>query len=158
MVVQSSTNVGRTDYVTLAKETSDQMFLSIGVLTEMIGIVRLVEQFLAAPQWVVSQAPNGSLKPVSISRSTIWAVCRTLLAHKCWRDYRKLAIHLSEILLGGSFQGIQLHRSDFDSPGKRGNQSRPVAASESAIQSLQVVERRRERFRAVLVALERLLA
>ena len=157
MIVQSSTNVGRTDYVTLAKETSDKMFLSIGVLTEMIGIVCLVEQFLTAPQWVVSRSPDGGLKPLSISRTTMWAVCRTLLAHKCWRDYRKLSIHLSEILLGGSFQGIQLHRSDFDSPGKQGQaQSQPVAASQSAIKSKQVVERRRERFRVVLVALERL--
>jgi len=157
MIVQSSTHIGRTDYVTLAKETSDNMFLSIGVLTEMIGIVRLVEQILTAPQWVVSQAPDGSLKPVSISKTTIWAMCRTLLVHKCWRDYHKLAIHLSEILLGGSFQGIRLQCSDFDSPGKRGQaQSQPVAAPSAAIKRLGVVERRRERFKAVLVALERL--
>lgn len=157
MIVQSSTKVGRIDYVTLAKEISDKMFLSIGVLTEMIGIVRLVEQILTAPQWVVSQSPDGKLKPVKISKTTIWALCSTLLVHKCWRDYPKLATHLSEILLGGSFQGIRLQRSDFDSPGKRGQaQSQPVAAPAETIKSLGVVERRRQRFGAALIALHRL--
>ena len=119
MTVQSPLNVGRTDYFTLAQETSDNLFLSIGVLTEMIGIVRMVEQMLSAPQWVV-QASDSGWQPICIHRQTISAMCKTLLVHKCWRDYSKLAIHLPEILLGGSFRGIRLQCTDFDSPGKRG--------------------------------------
>ena len=152
---------GATDYSTLARMTSDKMFLSIGVLIELCAIIRMIEQILLPPQWVLTPAASGaqdmsgtpSWRPVKITRTTIWLTLQTLLNHKCWRDYRRLTMHLPELLLGGTFQGVWLQCSDFDEP----CQDRPVASVVSS-KRMKVLARRRERFQSTLDALERLLA
>ena len=64
LMIQSSCSVGATDYSTLARVTSDKMFLSMGVLVELIGIVRMIEQILTAPQWVLTRtASDGQWRP-----------------------------------------------------------------------------------------------
>ena len=149
MMVQSSCTVGATDYATLAMATSDKMFLSRGVLIELIGIIRMIESLLTVPQWVVTRTASG-VGPVDTTKTTIWLTLQTLLNHKCWRDYTRLAICLPEILLGGTLQGVWLQTADFDVPQRH---PPPVASFKAS----DVVAGRRARFQSTLVALERLL-
>ena len=150
MMVQSSCKVGATDYAALAMATSDKMFLSRGVLIELIGIIRMIESLLTAPPWVVTRTASG-IGPVDITKTTIWLTLQTLLNHKCWRDYRRLANHLPGNLLGGTLQGVWLQCTDFDVPQRH---PPPVAS----FKATDVVAGRRARFQSTLAALERLLA
>ena len=152
LMVQSSCHVGVADYAAFAKTTCDNMFLSIGVLIELIGIIRMTDQILQpTPLQPLKQLASGIDASTKLTKTTIRLTLQTLLNHRCWRDYRKLVTYLPEIHLGGTFQGIWLQCSDFDAPGA----SRPVAAPSTKREG--IVERRRTRFAVTLAALERLL-
>ena len=109
----------------------------------------MIESLLTAPQWVVTRTASGA-GPVNIIKTTIWLTLQTLLNHKCWHDYRRLAIHLPDMLLGGTLHGVWLQCADFDVPQRH---PPPVASFKAS----DVVAGRRARFQSTLVALERLL-
>ena len=115
MMVQPSCKVCDTDYAARAMAASAKLILSRGVLIGLIGVIRLIESLLTAPPWVVTRTASG-VGPVNITKTTSWLTLQTLVNHKCWRDYRRLAIHLPEILLGGTLQGVWLQCTDFDVP------------------------------------------
>jgi hypothetical protein len=162
LMAQSSLKVGANSTNKAALGASIAMFRSIGTLIEMIGIVRLMEQLMRAPQWVV--VPNGhdevgkqTYCPVLLKQHTLWATCRTLLAHRCWRDFPTLAIRLPELLLGGTFRGVRLQSTEFDEPApcRPAATSRPLPAT--GVKRAAILEHRDSRFAATLVALNRLL-
>ena len=91
--------------------------------------------------------------------TTWWTTLRTLLAHRCWRYFPKLAVKLPEILLGGSFNGVKLQSETFHEPGESPDQ--PLAAVFSAGQSNtwkhRNALRRSERFEHVMHGLGRVM-
>ena len=96
---------------------------AVGALVEMQGIVRMMQQISSR---VVSEQRDkvGILKKVGIPKTatTWWTTLRTLLAHRCWRYFPKLAVKLPEILLGGSFNGVKLQSETFHEPGESPDQ------------------------------------
>ena len=88
---------------------SKEMLAAVGALVEMQGIVRMMQQICSGV--VFEQRDKvGILKKVDIPKmaTTWWTTLRTLLAHRCWRYFPKLAVKLPEILLGGSFNGAEI--------------------------------------------------
>ena len=113
---------------------SKEMLAAVGALVEMQGIVRMMQQICSGV--VFEQRDKvGILKKVDIGKvATIWwTTLRTLLAHRCWRYFPKLAVKLPEILLGGSFNGVKLQSETFHEPGESPDQ--PLVAVFSAGQS-----------------------
>ena len=103
-------------------------------LAEMQGIVRMMQQICSGV--VFEQRDKvGILKKVDIPKMATawWTTLRTLLAHRCWRYFPKLAVKLPEILLGGSFNGVKLQSETFHEPGESPDQ--PLVAVFSAGQS-----------------------
>ena len=89
-----------------------------------------------------------------------WTTLRTLLAHRCWRYFPKLAVKLPEILLGGSFNGVKLQSETFQEPGQPPDQ--PLAAvfpagQPSTWKHRRGALRRAERFERVMHALGRVM-
>ena len=141
------------------------MLKGIEALVAMLGIVRLMEQLLKAPQWV--QVPKGddTFGLVVLKNHTLWTTFRTLLAHNCWRQFPTLTVRLPEILLGAHFCGVPLHTCQSDEP-ETLERSGPLTASEWEIkrrrnwvaeQKQMILERRDQRFAATLAALGKLL-
>ncbi len=119
MTAQASLHltVGSSD---VAFKQSCAMQFGVAVLIEIQGIVRLLEGLLAAPAWVAGNSTGEPRRPVKITKYTLWLTCRTLLAHKAWRDYPMLVKHLPEILLGATFRGVPLQGNEFVEPPARG--------------------------------------
>ena len=82
--------------------------------------------------------------------TTLWITCRTLLAHRCWRCFPRLAAKLPEILLGGSLNGVRLQGEAFLEPGT-------LLPCSDLPKLERGAQRREERFRFVLQALGRLM-
>lgn len=78
-----------------------------------------------------------------------WMTLRTLLAHRCWRYFPKLALKLPEVLLGGSFNGVKLQNEIFHEP-TGSPEAEPNKWKRGAL-------RRSERFEHVMHALGRLM-
>ena len=109
LIAQSTLAVGSNAHAAMANDISRAMLDSTAALVAMLGIVRLLEQFLHTPQWVRGvDIGTGELRPVLFKNYTLWALARTLLAHSCWRQFPTLSVHLPEILLGGTFKGVPL--------------------------------------------------
>ena len=139
---------------------SKEMLAAVGALVEMQGIVRMMQQICSGV--VFEQRDKvGILKKVDIPKmaTTWWTTLRTLLAHRCWRCFPKLAVKLPEILLGGSFNGVKLQSETFHEPGESPDQ--PLASVFSAGQSNtwkhRNALRRSERFEHVMHALGRVM-
>lgn len=165
LMSQASLQVGASSSRKAAFGASIGMLKGIEALVAMLGIVRLMEQLLKAPEWV--QVPKGddTFGPVVLKNYTLWTTFRTLLAHTCWRQFPTLTVRLPEILLGAHFCGVPLHTCQFDEPGTL-EKSGPLTASEWEIkrrrnwvaeQKQMILERRDQRFAATLAALGKLL-
>ena len=90
--------------------------------------------------------------------TTWWTTLRTLLAHRCWRYFPKLAVKLPEILLGGSFNGVKLQSETFHEPGESPDQPLAVfSAGQSNTWKHRSALRRSERFEHVMHALGRVI-
>ena len=150
LVAQTTLAVGSKSHVDMVVDISRGMLDSITALVAMLGIVRLVEQLLQAPQWVRERDDRtGQLQPVVLKQYTLWATCRTLLAHSCWRHFPTLSTRLPELLLGGTFRGVPMHSTAFDEPSS--------ALASGNTKQAAILERRARRFKATKEALERLL-
>ena len=91
LMVQSSCHVGVADYATLAKKTCDNMFLSIGVLIELIGIIRMTDQILQpTPLQPLKQLASGSGASTNAFESQVLArlsqVGHVFARNPPWRD------------------------------------------------------------------------
>ena len=173
LMAQSSLKVGASASRKAALGASMGMLQGIEALVAMLGIVRLMEQLLKAPEWVlVPQACDGpgnqdqQWRPVALKNYTLWTTFRTLLAHNCWRQFPTLTARLPEILLGAHFCGVPLHTQQFDEPSALAEKRRPLAAGEwESLRQLDwagqkkqmVLERRDKRFAATLTALGKVL-
>ena len=139
---------------------SKEMLAAIGSLVEMQGIVRMMQHICTGVVFE-QRGKVGVMKYVEIPKmaTTWWTTLRTLLAHRCWRYFPKLAVKLPEILLGGSFAGVKLQSGIFQEPGESPGQ--PLAAVSLAGHSNTRKEgnalRRWERFEQVMQALGRLM-
>ena len=109
------------------------MFKGMQALVAMTGIVRMMEQLLQAPQWLVT--PNGhdatgkaTFGPLVFKNYTLWQVLRTLLAHKCWREFPTLSMRLPELLLAGAFRGVPLQTQELTEPAVGGEEQLAVSA------------------------------
>jgi hypothetical protein len=139
-----------------AVDVSEEMFTAIGVLVEMRAVVLFLQRLcwgLALihrdGRWRITRD-----KPPSIS--TLWLVCQTLLAHKCWRAFPGLSLRLPELLLGGSFAGVRLQIDDFVEPAVGGHGN----GGSTTIRESKWDRARRcrdERFEEVLSAIDRLI-
>ena len=134
-------------------DVSFAMFHAIGTLMDMIAIVRLLEMILDR-----QPASGGHL-----TKGVMWAAAKTLMAHRCWRQFPGLSRHLPQILLGGTMQGVILEDGAFDEPPPKGTKQHQPATGGSAEDPchkhrVAYVHRRRERFRQVTHALEALLS
>ena len=138
---------------------SKEMLAAVGALVEMQGIVRMMQQICSGV--VFEQRDKvGILKKVDIGKvATIWwTTLRTLLAHRCWRYFPKLAVKLPEILLGGSFNGVKLQSETFQEPGESPDQPLAVfSAGQSNTWKHRGALRRSERFEHVMHALGRVM-
>ncbi len=106
-----------------AYDCSKNMLAAVGALVEMQGIVRMMGQLGSGFVFeqrgncgVVKQGDRGPWAKKGTA-TTWWTTCRTLLAHRCWRYFPKLAVKLPEILLGGSLNGVKLQSQTFLEPG-----------------------------------------
>ena len=102
---------------------SKEMLAAVGALVEMQGIVRMLREICSG--WVFEQRGKGGiLKKVDLGKSLTgwWTTLRTLLAHRCWRYFPKLALKLPGILLDGSFMGVKLQSEIFNEPGNSPDQ------------------------------------
>ena len=166
LMAQSSLHVGANSTTQAAVGASEGMFKSLQSLVAMAGIVRMMEQLLRAPQWVV--VPNGHdtagearCCPLVFKSYTLWQVFRTLLAHQCWREFPSLSMRLPELLLAGSFRGVPLHTQEFTEPAEI---LEPLSVSSARLgmtivnaRRARMLENRRFRFKSTLQALSRLL-
>ena len=138
---------------------SKEMLAAVGALVEMQGIVRMMQQICSGV--VFEQRDKvGILKKVDIPKmaTTWWTTLRTLLAHRCWRYFPKLAVKLPEILLGGSFNGVKLQSETFHEPGESPDQPLAVfSAGQSNTWKHRNALRRSERFEHVMHALGRVM-
>ena len=168
LMAQSSLKVGASSTMKAALGASMSMLKGIEALIAMLGIVRLMQQLLKAPEWVLIPKGNDAFgeqeyTPVVLKNYTIWTTFRTLLAHNCWREFPTLVARLPEILLGAHFCGVPLHTHEFDEP--RTPEGRPLATRDLIAQKRDwvaerkrmILERRDKRFAATLAALDRLL-
>ena len=90
LIAQSTLAVGSNAHAAMANDIGTAMLDSTAALVAMLGIVRLLEQLLHAPQWVREvDSGTGALRPVLLKHHTLWALARTLLAHSCWRHVPK---------------------------------------------------------------------
>ena len=127
------------------------MLTSIGVLVEIRGIVRLMEQLVNVHLWV---------KDHTLTKTTLWQVAKTLLAHKAWRRFPLLAIHLPEILLGATLRGVPLQDQVFAEPLPRGaNRGLPQVDKNLVLaKKLEgMLARRAERYNATVFAIDELI-
>ena len=166
LMAQSSLRVGVNSTTQAALGASEGMFKSMQALVAMAGIVRLVEQLLQAPQWLVTPAGqdttgNAIYRPLVFKSYTLWQVCRTLLAHQCWREFPTLSTRLPELLLGGTFRGVPLHTQEFTEPAETNEPlsvfARRLGMTIPAARRARILEHRHHRFRSTLNALSRLL-
>ena len=138
---------------------SKEMLAAVGALVEMQGIVRMMQQICSGV--VFEQRDNvGILMNVDIPKmaTTWWTTLRTLLAHRCWRHFPKLAVKLPEILLGDSFNGVKLQSETFHEPGESPDQPLAVfSAGQSNTWKHRSALRRSERFEHVMHALGRVM-
>ena len=167
LMAQSSLHVGANSTTQAALGASEGMFKSMQALVAMTGIVRMMEQLLQAPQWLVT--PNGhdatgkaTFGPLVFKNYTLWQVLRTLLAHKCWREFPTLSMRLPELLLAGAFRGVPLHTQEFTEPAVGGEEPLAVSAGRRGmtieiVRKARILENRRQRFKSTLNALGRLL-
>ena len=103
---------------------SQSMFAAVGALVEMHGIVKMVGQLSTGcvfekhgSRGVITNKKHGPWSQAAGSKtSTLWALCRTFLNHRCWRLFPQLALKLPEVLLGGSFNGCKLQSDVFQEP------------------------------------------
>ena len=127
------------------------MLTSIGVLVEIRGIVRLMEQLVNVHLWV---------KDHTLTKTTLWQVAKTLLAHKAWRRFPLLAIHLPEILLGATLRGVPLQDQVFAEPLPRGaNRGLPQVDKNLVLEKKLegMLARRAERYNATVFAIDELI-
>ena len=165
LMTEASLQVGANSSRKAAFGASMGMFKGIEALVAMLGIVRLMQQLLMTPEWVLVPKGDGEFEPVVLKNHTMWTTFRTLLAHNCWRQFPMLTARLPEILLAAHFCGVPLHTNHFDEPEKV-EKRRPLAPSEWEILRQQnwaaqkkhmILERRDKRFAATLAALDKLL-
>ena len=90
------------------------MLAAVGALVEMQGIVRMMGQICTGVVFeqrgscgVMKELEGGPWRHKNLA-TTWWTTLRTLLAHRCWRYFPNLAVKLPEVLLGGSFNGVEL--------------------------------------------------
>ena len=83
---------------------SSSMLAAVGALVEMQGIVRMVSQITSGivfeqrgDRAVLKQVDSGPWGKKHLSETSLWVTCRTLLSHRCWRHFPKLAAKLPEI-------------------------------------------------------------
>ena len=107
-----------------AYNCSKNMLAAVGALVEMQGIVRMMGQICTGVVFeqrgscgVMKELEGGPWGHKNLA-TTWWTTLRTLLAHRCWRYFPKLAVKLPEILLGGSFNGVNLQNEIFQEPGR----------------------------------------
>jgi len=136
---------------------SQNMLAAIGALVEMQGIVRMMSQITSGivfeqrgDRAVLKQVDGGPWGKKHLTETVLWATCKTLLSHRCWRHFPKLASKLPEILLGGSFNGVPLQSQTFCEPGTVPDFQGPDKWKRGA-------QRREARFTHVLHALSRLM-
>ena len=134
-------------------DASFAMFDAIGTLMDMLAIVRLLEMILDR-----QPASGGHL-----TKGVMWAAAKTLMAHRCWRQFPGLTRHLPHILLGGAMQGVSLEDGAFNEPPPKGTVEHQPATGGSAEapchkHRVAYVHRRRQRFRQATHALEVLLS
>ena len=132
---------------------SFEMFNAIGMLMDMLAIVRFLEMVLEK-----QPATGGHL-----TKGVLWATARTLMAHRCWRKFPGLTRHLPHILLGGTMQGVSLQDGVFKEPlpkvhAKGRSATGGTMAEHSNHSRANVLHRRHERFGHVKHALEVLLS
>ena len=134
---------------------SKEMLAAVGALVEMQGIVRMMQQICSGVVFE-QRGKAGILKKVELPKiaTTWWTTLRTLLAHRCWRYFPKLAVKLPEILLGGSFSGVKLQSEIFQEPG--GTAAASLAGQSNTRKEGNAL-RRKERFEHVMHALGRLI-
>ena len=131
----------------------------IGDLVEMQGIVRMMQHICSGVVFE-QHDPVGVLKKVGIPKmaTTWWTTLRALLAHRCWRYFPNLAVKLPEILLGGSFSGVNWQSETFHEPGESPDQPLAVfSAGQSNTWKHRNALRRSERFELVMHALGRVM-
>ena len=129
LMTEASLQVGANSSRKAAFGASMGMFKGIEALVAMLGIVRLMQQLLKTPEWVLVPKGDGEFEPVVLKNHTMWTTFRTLLAHNCWRQFPMLTARLPEILLAAHFCGVPLHTNHFDEPEKV-EKRRPLAPSE----------------------------
>ena len=98
------------------------MLAAVGALVEMQGIVRMKGQVCTVVVFeqrgssgVMKELEGGPWGHKNLA-TTWWTTLRTLLAHRCWRYFPKLAVKLLEVLLGGSFNGVNYRMKYIRSP------------------------------------------
>ena len=150
--VQTSLNLLSSD---AAYNCSTNMLAAVGALVEMQGIVRMMGQICTGVVFeqrgscgVMKELEGGPWRHKNLA-TTWWTTLRTLLAHRCWRYFPKLAVKLPEILLGGSFNGVKLQNEIFQEPASS-PEAEPDKWKRGAL-------RRSARFEHVMHALGRLM-
>ena len=138
-----------------AYNCSKDMLAAVGALVEMQGIVRMMGQICTGVVFeqcgscgVMKELEGGPWRHKN-QATTWWMTLRTLLAHRCWRYFPKLAVKLPEVLLGGSFNGVKLQNEIFQEPA-RSPEAEPNKWKRGAL-------RRSARFEHVMHALGRLM-
>ena len=137
------------------------MLLAVGSLVEMRGILQFIQTLCHGYELVNK---NGKLvisnarklsdpRSVVPMKGTLRTTCKPLLVHRCWRQFPSLTLKITEIVLGGSFNGVSLQKETFQDPLARGTPA-PANGRRQDDQAAQ----RNERFHNVFVAIGRLLA
>ena len=104
------------------------MLLAVGSLVEMRGILQFIQTLCHGYELVNK---NGKLvisnarklsdpRSVVPMKGTLWTTCKTLLVHRCWRQFPSLTLKKTEIVLGWSFNGVSLQKETFQEPLARG--------------------------------------
>ena len=111
-----------------ASAFGEKMLKDIGTLVEMRGIVNMMRAMCSGLILVDADPASGGGKLLTNkfrfdaprkcmpTKTTLWTMFRTFLAHRCWRAFPNLAAKLPEIIFGGSYRGISLHARIFDDP------------------------------------------
>ena len=148
-----------------AIDMEESMLAAVGALVEIRGILQFIQNLFSGyelrcksdGQWVITNEyalqPRNKVVPKAYS---LWLTCKTLLLHRCWRQFPRLVLKLTEIALGGSFCGVDLHSCVFNEPLAKG--ATPLAEPRMP-QELQAhnAAKRNERFERVLDAISRLV-
>ena len=149
-----------------AVDMADSMLAAVGALVEIRGILKFIQNLCSGYElrcksdgkWIITNA--YALKPGNVvvpKAYSLWLTCKTLLLHRCWRQFPRLVLKLTEIALGGSFCGVDLHSPVFDEPLERGDVRPAEPKSREELQARSSAKRN-SRFERVLDAISQLMA